>query len=81
MITKVELRQLNGETTTVETNQVLLGGIPAVQVTTYLHGGATSTIGYYYLAPEKFDDAEHEREFNARLEHARLVIQKARSAA
>jgi hypothetical protein len=30
-----------------------------------------------YLAPEKFDDAEHEHEFNASLDRARAAIQKA----
>lgn len=34
-----------------------------------------------YLAPEKFDDPEHEREFNARLEQARSTLAKARGEA
>jgi hypothetical protein len=34
-----------------------------------------------YLAPEKFDNDEHEREFNARLARARDCIQKARGVA
>jgi hypothetical protein len=58
MITKVALRQLNGETTTVETNQVLLDGIPAVQVTTLLQGGAAGVIGYRRLVEEGF--VQHE---------------------
>jgi hypothetical protein len=58
MITKMELRQLNGETTIVETNQVLLGGNPAAQVTTCLHGGVAGMIGYYRLVDDGFVEYE-----------------------
>jgi hypothetical protein len=58
MITKMELRQLNGETIIVETNQVLLGGNPAVQVTTCLHGGVAGMIGYYRLVDDGFVEYE-----------------------
>lgn len=34
-----------------------------------------------YLAPKKFDDAEHEREFHARIEKARATLSKARGEA
>jgi hypothetical protein len=34
-----------------------------------------------YLAPEAFDDDEHERNFNARLDRARAAIQSTRGEA
>jgi hypothetical protein len=71
-----EILEANGDIAVIRANARVLVNSPAL-----LEALEDMTQMVEYLAPEKFDDAEHEQEFNARLARARDVIQKTRGEA